>query len=304
MGNCRSNSNQSNEVSESARSRSGTSHKHKESQKQLLTSLEENTTTGTSAAGRQETFTKTVSGKSVTQDAKRSIGENKYLRPTSPQTSSSSSPIANQDMEETASVMRERGLEHVKNKDYAKALNCHRRTLALHKQESQERNEDLATHYDDLGKVYQETSAANRAASYFHKALTIRLNLHGQDHLSTASSFDRIGSAYTEQGDYDKALNFHHKAKHVKKKLLGRDHAKTAKSFWNIGDVHFKKKNYNEALVYFNKALDVQGRVLKDDHPDKAVTQNSIGLIQEKMVQKAMAESQDELTTKVDENLD
>lgn len=82
-------------------------------------------------------------------------------------------------------------------------------------------------------------------------------------------------------------MNFHHKAKHVKKKLLGRDHEETAKSMWNIGDVHYRKKDYNDALIYFGKALDVQGRVLDDDHPDKVATQNSIGLLQEKIVEKA-----------------
>lgn len=244
---------------------------------QFLTSMEENTARAPRATG--------VS----TKDGKRTITENEQkhsLPPSSSSPSSPSPPISCTDME-TASVMRDRGLEHVKNKDYAEALGCHRRALALHKQESQEQNEDLANHYDNLGTVYQETNAANRAASYFHKALTIRLNLHGQDHLSTASSFDRIGTAYSEQGDYDKALNFHHKAKHVKKKLLGRDHEETAKSMWNIGDVHYRKKDYNDALIYFGKALDVQGRVLDDDHPDKVATQNSIGLLQEKIVEKA-----------------
>ena len=198
------------------------------------------------------------------------------------------SSTQNKVLAHTASYMREIGLQHSKEKDYAKALNCHRKALVLHKKESGgEQNEDLAKHYDNLGTVYQATSAANRAASYFHKALTIRLNLHGQDHILTAGSFDRIGDAYFDQGDYDRALNFHHKAKHVKKKLLGRDHAKTAKSFWNIGNVHYMKKDYDEALEYFHKALDVQGRVFDSDHhPDKVATRESIGMINKAMSKK------------------
>lgn len=194
-------------------------------------------------------------------------------------------PAEAQPVRQTASSLKKIGLKCVRDGNFSLALDCHRKALAMHKKESGgEQNEDTAEHYDNLGTVYHETGAANRAASYYHKALTIRLNLHGQDHLSTASSFDRIGTAYSEQGDYARALNFHHKAKHVKKKLLGREHEGTAKSFWNIGDVHYKKGDFDEAMIYFNKALDVQKRVLDDDDPDKATTIESIDNTQQSIL--------------------
>jgi len=188
-------------------------------------------------------------------------------------------PATSTEQQNSSASMSRIGDEHVKSGNYGEALNCHREALALHKKESGGlQNEHTAKHYDKLGSVYHGTGAANRAASYYHKALAIRLNVHGEDHLSTAESYDKVGTAYAEQGDYDKALNFHHKAKHVKKKLFGRSHGNTARSFWNIGDVHYRKGDYDEALDYFNKAKEVQEKVLSADHPDNTATQNSIDL--------------------------
>lgn len=188
-------------------------------------------------------------------------------------------PATSTEQENSAVSMSQIGDAHVKRGNYSEALDCHRQALALHKKESGGlQNEHTAKHYDKLGSVYHGTGAANRAASYYHKALAIRLNVHGEDHLSTAESYDKVGTAYAEQGDYDRALNFHHKAKHVKKKLYGREHGNTARSFWNIGDVHYRKGDYDEALAYFKKAKEVQEKVLGADHPDKTATQNSIAL--------------------------
>jgi Tfp pilus assembly protein PilF len=179
--------------------------------------------------------------------------------------------------DETSESLSKVGLYHAENGNYSGALDCHRRALALHKKESDGlQNEHTAKHYDNLGAVYHGSGFANRAASYYHKALAIRINLHGEEHLSTAESYDKVGKAYSEQGDYERALNFHHKAKHVKKKLLGRNHKDTAMSFWNIGDVHYRKGEYDDALLYFNKAKDVQDRVLEKDHPEKEIIQKSI----------------------------
>mmetsp|Transcript_14838 Transcript_14838/g.27897 ORF Transcript_14838/g.27897 Transcript_14838/m.27897 type:complete len:288 (+) Transcript_14838:323-1186(+) len=181
------------------------------------------------------------------------------------------------DENETSESVSKVGMYHAENGKYSDALDCHRRALLLHKRESDGlQNEHTAKHYDNLGAVYHGSGAASRAASYYHKALAIRVNLHGEEHLSTATSYDKVGKAYSEQGDYDRALNFHHKAKHVKKKLLGRNHEDTAKSFWNIGDVHYRKGEYDDALLYFNKAKDVQDRVLEENHPDREITRKSI----------------------------
>jgi len=193
------------------------------------------------------------------------------------QEASDASPISIE--QEASSSISRIGHDHLKQGNYSEALDCHRQALGLHKKESGGlQNEHTAKHYDNLGYVYYATGSANRAASYYHKALAIRLNVHGEDHLKTAQSYDKVGIAYAEQGDYKRALNFHHKAKHVMKKLFGREHGNTARSFWNIGDVHYRKGDYNEALDYFKKAKEVQDGVLDQDHSDKVATQNSIDL--------------------------
>jgi hypothetical protein len=172
------------------------------------------------------------------------------------------------------------GDTHTTNGNYGEAVKCHKRALAMHKKESGGlQNEQTAKHYDKLGSAYHDSGAANRAATYYHKALTIRMNLHGEDHMSTARSLDKVGSAYAELGDYERALNFHHKAKHVKKKLLGRETEETAKSFWNIGDVHYRKQDFDTALTYFNKAKDVQ-ECISESHPDLIASRKSIALAQ------------------------
>lgn len=187
----------------------------------------------------------------------------------------------------TSSMLSNRGHHHTKQGEYGKALQCHRRALALHKKESSSsgtpQNEETASHYDNLGAAYQHSGRANanRAVSYYHKALTIRLNHHGgsEDHISIARSLDKIARAYSDLGDYDRALHFHHKAKHIQKKLLGRDHEDTARTFWHIGNVHYQRGEEEDALIYFNKALDVQKKVLDSEHADKIKTQQSIDLI-------------------------
>ena len=76
--------------------------------------------------------------------------------------------------------MSQIGDTHTTNGNYGEAVKCHKRALAMHKKESGGlQNEQTAKHYDKLGSAYHGSGAANRAATYYHKALTIRMNLHG-----------------------------------------------------------------------------------------------------------------------------
>ncbi len=162
--------------------------------------------------------------------------------------------------------------------NYAKALECHEKALAIVRKVYGENHPDTAASYNNIGESYRYQGNYAKALEYHQKALAIYQKVHGENHASTGTSYNNIGLVYEKQGEYAKALKYHQKALAIDLKVYGENHASTATSYNNIGVVYDDQGNYAKALEYFNKALAIRLKVYGENHASTATSYNNIGV--------------------------
>ena len=163
--------------------------------------------------------------------------------------------------------------------DYAKALEMHRKALAIKEKVLGTEHPDTAASYNNIGVVYRDMGDYAKAFEMFEKALLIREKVLGTEHPDTAKSYNNIGNAYFAMGDYAKALEMYKKALAIKEKVLGTEHPDTAKSYNNIGIIYSHMGDYVQALEMHQRALSIREKVLGTEHPDTATSYGNIGIL-------------------------
>ena len=171
-----------------------------------------------------------------------------------------------------ASFLQEYGL-------YQDAESVYLRQIDLAKELYGKEHENTATSYNNIGKVYDEQSAYDKALEYHFKALAIWEKVFGTENPNTATSYNNIGLVFYNQGEFVKALEYYQKALKIDEKVLGIEHPATAIEYNNIGLVYDKQSAYDKALEYYFKALAIWKKVLGTEHSDFATSYNNIGLV-------------------------
>ena len=180
---------------------------------------------------------------------------------------------------DTATSYNNIGAFYNDQRDYAKALEYHRKALDIRERMLGLDHPETAQSYNNIGAVYNYQGENSEALEYYGKALDIFERVLGSDHSETAKSYNNIGSVFYDQRGYTKALENFGKALDILERVLGSDHPDTATSYNNIGAVYKEQGDYAKALVYYKKALDIRERVLGPDHPDTATSYNNIGVV-------------------------
>src|SRR5579859_7906240 len=110
---------------------------------------------------------------------------------------------------------------------------------------------ELGTYSDKLVQL------AGSLASFFHsngeyetarrayeRALRIKENAFGVDHINTASTINNLGLTYDSQGKYDEAISQYERALRIKEKAFGVDHINTAGTINNLGNTYHSQGKY------------------------------------------------------------
>lgn len=150
-------------------------------------------------------------------------------------------------------------------------------------EEIDEKGEQTAGAYNNIGVVYYNLSEYDDALKYYGKALEIRKKVLGAKHPDTANSYNNIGIVYYDLGKYEDALKYYKDALKIQEKVLGEEHPDTATSYNNIGSAYCKLGKYNKALKNFTRALQIQEKVLGEEHTDTAMTYHNIGSVDRKL---------------------
>ena len=127
------------------------------------------------------------------------------------------------------------------------------------------------------GNILHVLGDYDKAIEYHEKALKIRLNKLGEDHLSVATSYNNLGLSWNKKGNHDKAIEYHEKALKIRLNKLDEDHPDIATSYNNLGSVWNDKGNYDKAIKYYDKALKIKLNKLGEDHPSVAISYNNLG---------------------------
>lgn len=141
---------------------------------------------------------------------------------------------------------------------YDKGIQIYFRLIPLSEELNGKESTDTATHYNNIGAVYDDLGDYDKALEYYFKALDIERKVLGEEHPETATTYNNIGGVYYKQDDYDKALEYYFKALEIFRKVLGEEHPNTAITYGNIADVYFGKGEEDKALEYFRKAEEIE----------------------------------------------
>ena len=144
-------------------------------------------------------------------------------------------------------------------------------------------NEDIASCLSSLGLVCLSQGDLDRAIELHYRALTMREQLHGNEHITTATSLNNIGAVYHERGDLATAKTYYWKALEIKGRNYGWDFPHVANSFNNIAEISHEQGDLCGAISIHKRALKIRQRLFGDDHPDVADSLNNIGVIYHKL---------------------
>lgn len=108
-------------------------------------------------------------------------------------------------------------------------------------------------------------SDLNAALQDALSALSLDVNLYGEEHVHTADSFYLLGSIQFELFDFNSSLYCHERALDIKLKVLGEEHSGTVISFMFLALVHFALGNFTTAREYAECALSIRPRLSEED---------------------------------------
>jgi len=143
---------------------------------------------------------------------------------------------------------------------------------AATKEESLQEAQQL---HDEARKLYAQAHY-QEAIPLSKKALEIREEVLGPDHVDTATSLDNLAQLYHVTGLYSQAEPLYRRAIQIFEKTVGPEAPETALSLNNLGVLVQLTGRNAEAESLFRRALAIREKVLGPEHPDTA---KSIGTL-------------------------
>jgi CHAT domain-containing protein/Tfp pilus assembly protein PilF len=132
---------------------------------------------------------------------------------------------------------------------------------------------------DALGSVYKNLGMYKQAEPLLARALEIRLDQFGAEHLDVATSRVNLGELFLLLTVYERCQTELESALRIRRRELGEEHADTAVCLHLLGRTLYETARYPEAEQFLAKALDVREKLLGKDHPDTAATLNVMGML-------------------------
>jgi CHAT domain-containing protein/tetratricopeptide (TPR) repeat protein len=144
------------------------------------------------------------------------------------------------------------------------------------------RSRNIASNYNNLGKVYEKIGNYDVALDYLKKSYAIDSKLLGEKHPLIASYYSNVGGIYHLQANYDLGLEHLHKAITISINALGEKSKSVADIYNKLGLIYLDKEDYDNASTYFTKALEINEVLMGKKHPDNGIMVNNLGITYEK----------------------
>ncbi|XP_068688420.1 uncharacterized protein [Montipora foliosa] len=138
---------------------------------------------------------------------------------------------------------------------------------------------DLAAVYDVLGNVHRSMGEFQESEEYHERALSIRIEKLGSQHINVATSYNNIASVLHDQGDLEQAKEYHDRALAIWIEKLGSQHIDVATSYNNIATILRDQGDLEQAMEYHDRALAIRIEKLGSQHIDVASSYNNIATI-------------------------
>ena len=135
-----------------------------------------------------------------------------------------------------------------------------------------------------LSDIYNEHGLLNlalgkfaKAKDYFERALEIRKEQFGPNHVDVAASYNNLGMVYRDTGEFAKAQDYYERALEIRKEQLGPNHVDVAASYNNLGMVYRDTGEFAKAQDYYERALEIRKEQLGPNCVDVAASYNNLG---------------------------
>jgi tetratricopeptide (TPR) repeat protein/transcriptional regulator with XRE-family HTH domain len=130
-----------------------------------------------------------------------------------------------------------------------------------------------------VGNYLVDRGWIQEAEPLLQRALQIREQLLGPEHLDVAECLHSLGWLYAEQSRYGEAELFFQRVLHIRERLLDPEHLDVAESLHRLGDISFEQGRYKEAEPFFQRALLIREHLLGAEHLDVADSLDNLGLV-------------------------
>ena len=127
-----------------------------------------------------------------------------------------------------------------------------------------------------LGIVHSEMSEFRHAQEYHERALAIRLQRLGPEHIEVACSYNDLATVLRDQGDLEQAKEYHERALAIGIQQLGAKHVDVACSYNNLATVVHDQGDLAQAKEYHDRALAIRIQKLGAQHVDVASSYNNL----------------------------
>ncbi len=142
---------------------------------------------------------------------------------------------------------------------------------------------DIAKTLYDMGRRYYRLGEYDIALKRCEKALKIRIDSLGEEHLDVAEIYHSLGTAYLVLKKYTQASRAYKKALDIKIDSLGDKHSRLSNSYNNLSVLHRQLGDYEEALKTNKKALDIRLKNYGDSPCLVADTYSNLAIIHDEM---------------------
>jgi serine/threonine protein kinase/Tfp pilus assembly protein PilF len=128
-----------------------------------------------------------------------------------------------------------------------------------------------------LGRSYWHLTEMKLCQEQMERALALRSEALGPDHVDVASTLNSLANVHWELGEYAKAEPLHERALRIRQQRLGPSHPDVAQSLHNLGLVYLRVGEYAKAEPAFRRSVEIVEEKLSPNHPKVAHYVQNLG---------------------------
>lgn len=152
-------------------------------------------------------------------------------------------------------------------------------------------SEEAAGLLYEMASYLQARARYSEAEPFYQRALRIREQRSGREHLNVAASLDGLANLYRDRGKYGEAESLYQRALRIQEQQLGQGHLDVAISLEGLAILYKEQGKYGEAVRLHQRALAIREQQLGPGHLLVASSLNGLALLYKEQGRYAEAES-------------
>ncbi|HEX8136876.1 MAG TPA: serine/threonine-protein kinase [Pyrinomonadaceae bacterium] len=147
-----------------------------------------------------------------------------------------------------------------------------------------------ATLMDTMAGVYRSLGLYDSALPLLEKALALRQQTLGAEHVEVAESMNHLARVLLHKGNAERAEALFRESLEMRRRLLGAEHARVAESMNDLGEMLRSRGRYKEAEPLHRAALEMRRKLFGAQHADVAYSLHNLAAVLDDMGRYAEAE--------------